>query len=52
MKRTRIRGGGRRGGIAVGSTAEWPNTASVSEMHCMQGGHVGKRSQRQSAAER
>lgn len=52
MKRTRIGGGGvGRREIAVGSTAEWPNTASVSEMHCMQDGHVGKRNQKQSAAE-
>lgn len=50
MKPTRIGRGG-RGEIAVGSTAEWPNTASVSEMHCMQDGHVGKRTRRQSAAE-
>lgn len=32
-------GGG--GKFAVASTAEWSNTASVSEMQCMQGGHVG-----------
>lgn len=31
--------GGRK--VVVAST-EWSNTASVSEMHCMQGGHVGK----------